>query len=331
VAPELPPFHGDWSGPNSPLVNSSSVEAGVHWTSAGRRLTLTGSASAGLEEAASGPVRLLSEPLLVTAGASLQPAGLLATPSDVRRIFRSGPERVEERWATALELPVAFWELDVPDTVAFEQTWRIAAAGCILATAIDSARRAALVAAGDDGPRVVLALDGGRLDPAESVPGGAALRIAGSGRVRLMLVAAAGEADLARTLDLVARKGFAGLRAQRLQHERILREYAAALSSPLPSLDSRFEWAKVLVDEQVRLTRSVAQAEALLAVGLRDGARDLLKAGCRTLAAPWSAWTGEPAAAGAAGAAPPRPPAPDSRPDRLRRRRRCHPSDCSAG
>lgn len=321
AAPELPPFQGDWGGPESPLANASSVEAGVHWTSAGRRITLTGSASAGLEAAASGPVHVLSEPLLITAGASLQPVSLLATPSDVRRIIRSGSEPAEERWAAALELPVAFRELDLPDTVAFEQTWRIAVTGRTLAARVHPSRRAATVAtvatvaAGDDGPRIVLALDRGRLDPAESGDGGAALRIAGRGRVRLMLVTAAGEADLARTLNLVARRGFAGLRAQRLQHERILREYAAALSTPLTSLDSRFEWAKVLVDEQVRSTRSVVQAEALLSVGLRDGARDLLKAGCRTLAASWTAWTGEPPPGGAAAAAPPRPPALDTLPD----------------
>ena len=303
AVPEPPPFQGEWNGADSPLANSSPVEAGVHWTSAGRRLTLTGSAAAGLEEAASGPVRIVSEPLLVTAGAPVWPVSLLATPSDVRRILDGGPGRGEERWATALELPVAFRELDLPHSVAFEQTWRITAAGWTLTTQIDSAHRSAIVAAGD-GPRIVLALDGGRLDPAGPEGEGAALRITGCGRVRLMLVVAAGEADLARTLDLVVRKGFAGLRAQRRQHERILREYAAALSTPLPSLNERFEWAKVLVDEQVRSTRSVIQAEALLAVGLRDGARDLLKTGCRSLAASWTAWTGEPAPDGSANVPP---------------------------
>jgi hypothetical protein len=288
------------------------VVAGVQGTSAGRRLTLTGSASAGLEEAASGLVRVLFEPLVVTAGTSLEPVTLIATPSEVRRIFRGDADRAEERWATALELPVAFRELDVPDTLAIEQTWRIAAGGQTLATTIDPARRSAVVAAGEDGPRIVVELDGGRLDPAESEGGEAALRMAGSGRTRLMLVIASGDEDLARTLELVARKGVAGLRAQRVQHERLLREYAAALSTPAPLLDSRFEWAKVLVDEEVRRTRSAAQAEALLSVGVRDAARELLNAGIGALAGPWRAWTGEAGSHHGADAGAPPQPAADS-------------------
>jgi hypothetical protein len=110
-----------------------------------------------------------------------------------------------------------------------------------------------------------------------------------------MVVAGADGDDLERGLQVIARRGFTGLRAQRLQHERLLREYGSGLLTPSQRLDTAFEWAKVGADEMVRAGRSVAAAEALLAVGSRDGARELLKAGCPPLAAAWSAWTGEQA------------------------------------
>lgn len=312
--PEVPPFHGEWSGPNSPLANSSPVEAGVHWTSAGRGITLTGSAVAGLEAATSGPVRLESGALLLRGGFALEPVGLLATPSEVRRAFRGPDGRREERWFAALDHPVAFRDLDLPDTVAFEQSWQFRVVGSTLATAVGATGRAAIVAAdpaSTSGPRVLVAVDGGRLDSAAAEPGTAALRLTGSGPVRLMLITGADAADLQRTLEAVARRGFTGLRSQRMQHERLLREYASGLSTPAERLDTAFEWAKVRADETVRSTRSVAEAEALLAVGWRDAARELLKAGCRALAASWVAWTGEAVPeAGALAAAAPVVPAP---------------------
>jgi len=190
---------------------------------------------------------------------------------------------------------VAFRELDVPDSVAFEQTWNVRAAGSPLASAIDPAGRVAIVAAQAAGPTMLLALDNGRIESAEAEPGAAALRVSGRGRVRLMVVAGVDGADLERGLQAVARRGFTGLRAQRLQHERLLRDYGSGLSTPSERLDIAFEWARVRADEMVRAGRSVAAAEALLAVGSRDGARDLLRAGCPALAAAWTAWTGEQA------------------------------------
>jgi hypothetical protein len=235
---------------------------------------------------------------------SPEPDRLLVTPSEVHRIFGGESERVAERWIAALELPVAFWELDAPDRLAFAKWWRIPAASRTTTTTIDPGGRVAIVAAGDGGPRVVFALDGGRLEPGPGGAGASAISVTGSGRVRLLIVIAADDADLDRTLQVVARRGFTGLRDQRLQHQRLLREYGAALSTPLAWLDSQFEWAKALADEEVRARRSVAAAEALLRVGLRDGARELLKAGCPALAEPWIAWTGDGASRGAnAGAA----------------------------
>ena len=287
------PLHGEWSRPDSPLAKFCPVAAGVQWTSAARRITLTGSASAGLERVESGVVCLSSGPVVFAVPRGLEPDRLLVTPSEVHRIFRGDSERFAERWIAALELPVAFWELDVSDALAFAKPWRIAAAGRTLTTTIDAGGRVAIAAAGDNGPRVVFALEGCRLEPGPAEPGVAALSVTGSERGRLLIVVAADDADLERTLQAVARRGFAGLRAQRVQHERLLRDYGAALSTPLSRLDSQFEWAKALADEQVRSRQSVAAAEALLAVGLRDGARELLKAGYGALAGTWTAWTGD--------------------------------------
>jgi hypothetical protein len=324
------PTHGEWSRPNSPLAKFCPGAAGVHWTSAARRITLTGSASTGLETAESGAVRLSSDAVVFAAPQPPEPDRLLVSPSEVQRIFRGDSERLVERWIAALEVPVAFWELDASDTLAFAKCWRIAAGGRAATTTIDPDGRVAIAAAGDSGPRVVFVVDGGRLMPGPAGPGPAAISVTGSGRVRLMIVIAAGDADLDRTLQVVARRGFTGLHAQRLQHERLLRDYGAALSTPLARLDSQFEWAKALSDEEVRARQSVAAAEALLGVGLRDGARELLKAGCEALAQAWSAWVGDAGLAGAvAGPAPltpvfgPAADAPDAAaelaPDRLLR------------
>jgi len=293
--PEVPPFHGEWSGANSPLEHSPPVAAGVHWASAGRRITLVGSAVGGLEAATADTLRLESGPLVFPTGAALEALSLHATPSEVWRVFRETEQRCEERWLSALDHGVAFRELDVPDSVAFEQTWNVRAAGSTLAATVDPDGRVAIVAAQAAGPRILLALDNGRIESAEAEPGAAGLRVSGRGRVRLMVVAGADGVDLERGLQAVARRGFTGLRAQRLQHERLLREYGSGLSTPSERLDTAFEWARVRADEMVRADRSVTAAEALLAVGSRDGARELLKAGCPALAAAWTAWTGEQA------------------------------------
>ena len=275
--PEVPPFHGEWSGSNSPLACSSPVEAGVHWTSAGRRIALTGSAAAGLESVAAGQVRLVAGALGFP-GAALEPITLVATPSEAHRVFRGGGDGSVERWFTALDHPVAFRELDVPDSVAVEQTWYIRAPGWALVTAIASDRQVAMVAADAGGPTIVLAVDGGRLDAAEAEPGAAALHLTGTGRVRFMCIIGADGVELERALQAVARRGFTGLRSQRIQHARLLREYASGLATPSERLDAAFEWAKVRADEMVRASGSPAAAEALLAVGWRDGSRELLKA-----------------------------------------------------
>ena len=215
----------------------------------------------------------------------------------------------------ALDHAVAFRELDVPDSVAFEQAWNVRAAGLTLAATVDPGGRVAIVAAQPAGPRILLALDNGRIESADAEPGAAGLRVSGRGRVRLMVVAGADGVDLERGLQTVARRGFTGLRAQRLQHERLLREYGSGLSTPSERLDIAFEWAKVRADEMVRAGRSIAAAEALLAVGSRDGGRELLKAGCPALAAAWTAWTGEQAPdAHGDGSPAPSGPAGSSRP-----------------
>ena len=326
--PAVPPFHDEWSDANSPLEHSSQAEAGVHWTSAGRRVELTGSAVGGLETAICGPLRLESGPLLISAGIPLQPAGLHATPSEVRRAFRGAEHRSVERWFAALNDGVAFRQLDLPGTVAFEQTWTARAAGRTFVTAIDPNGQVALITSDESGARMLLALDAGRLESAVTEPGAAALRVSARGSLRLMVVTGADADDLDRSLQVVARRGFTGLRSQRVQHERLLREYGSGLSTPFDRLDTAFEWAKVRADETVRATGSVAAAEALLTVGLRDGARELVKGGCRAVQAAWSHWTGEqmiapeappplPSAASPARESPDR--AADLAPDRLLR------------
>ncbi len=128
----------------------------------------------------------------------------------------------------------------------------------------------------------------------------ARIRVSGPGPVRLAVIMAIDGADLARSLDLLGRKGPGGLAMQRLQHARVVRDYGIAIESPDAELDRSLEWAKLDAD-----------AAALLAAGLRDPARTALRrlrpdtARGMQLARCWASWVGEPAVVGPTDIAPP--------------------------
>ncbi len=200
------------------------------------------------------------------------PAGeLVASPVDVLRI--SATPGVRERWLTALELPIAIWEI-----------------------AADPARALTVELEPLAGRRVWIQADGGTVERAGAGGSFRVRRSGGAPAVRISMVASHDDSDLARTLDLAGRRGFAGLLAQRAQHARVIAELGAALETPDAAVNRAFEWAKVRADERARSAADASAAAALLAAGLRECARDLRRGGAvPALDVAWSRWVGAPA------------------------------------
>ena len=264
------PLDGRWTDGPSPLTLSIAGAPEVVWTSAGRRMALAISALAGLAHAASDGRPFLGAASVTINGVDPAARVLDVTPVDARRRL-TGTATGEERWMTALELPLAFWELAAPTaaTVVLQASLTPGRPGgsCALGSGRTD-RTATLV--GDCGRQLVIAADAGALE-LDATEDRAAMRmtLVASGRVRLALIAARDDADLQRTLDLARRRGFAGLRAQRIQHERLVREYGTSLTTPLPALDTAFEWAKLRADEGLRAAGQVDAANDVLAAAWR--------------------------------------------------------------
>src|SRR5690606_19066925 len=123
-------------------------------------------------------------------------------------------------------------------------------------------------------------------------------------RARIVAVGGVDQADLARSLAGLERRGLPGLAAQRRQHAEQLRRHGTALRCPDERLATALEWAKVRMDAHVAGTPGVGRsilagyaaadpvrpgrtwyhgpdacwtAIGQLATGERDGPRDLLK------------------------------------------------------
>ena len=254
---------GNGAGPrpgrlDSPLSIAFPREADVHWTSAGRRMTLTLSPGRGLERAMSDGRAVVEGSRVMAGGRTMDRGRLTATPVDARRTLGPG---IEERWLAALDLPILVWELDAaPGTgVALE-----AKLGHEWAAAdhMDPAELAGSDREPNAPATLRLATRAGRLLLVRCTGDESTLGIGSTGAVRLLaetrgparltLIAAEDAADLKRTLELLARKGLTGLRAQRSQHARLIRDYGVSISTPLPALDEAFEWAKLGADELVR-------------------------------------------------------------------------------
>ena len=174
-----------------------------------------------------------------------------------------------------------------------------------------------------DGPTLELLLACGEAIDAA----GPRVAARGRGTVRLIAVAGANAADLARARDRIERRGLAAIGGERAQHARLLADYGTAIESDDPSDAAAFEWAKVAADgllvELPGRGPFVAAAYrepgtsgweadgpivwaagdalaslggALLAAGLREAARDALRSpGGALLADVYHSWTGEPA------------------------------------
>jgi hypothetical protein len=220
----------------------------------------------------------------------------------VRAAHAAGaPSVPAERWFVAHELPVAAWEVTgqgevelgwLADLAAGEPLGAAARGQLRYAVSADGTR--ARVAA-ENGSTVIFAALGGRLGAAAE-GGGVALRCAGRGRLSLLVVGATAEDDLARTLRLAARDGWAGLLAQSERHRAQLLRTTIELRAPDPALADAVRQAilagdarlvefpgvgRVLADRvggpQMTTALACRAAEVLVAAGHRSAARELLR------------------------------------------------------
>jgi|GEM_PF-3695354 len=119
----------------------------------------------------------------------------------------------------------------------------------------------------------------------EAEGSGVRLRARGSGTVRLLILASTDEGDRDRSLRILARRGFAGVQDQRKRHADQLRGLALAATTPDVDADRALAEAIAALDAEIveeEGRRSVADlvttGTGLLAAGLREQVRDLLRA-----------------------------------------------------
>lgn len=231
------------------------------------------------------------------------PTSVRVEPAGVEWIFGGPPGSIKLRMWGALEVPVFVIEWEVEGAV--ELRWC-----CDLSRALpDPAHGAILdVVAATDGSMVqVHRRDAAVLFIAEhatiatSDDGRSAdLVLRGDGPGRLTAIGVADESETRRALQLLERRTIGGLARERAQHAAQLSRHATEIETPDASLDVAVEWAKLQLDgllaevpplgrllldpdamagrdPVMHTTTACAQAESLLSVGARDGARALLR------------------------------------------------------
>lgn len=213
----------------------------------------------------------------------------------------AGGER--SRVATALELPLLYLECEGGSAA-----WRTQLAEPAVDAAPDGTRL--LLRSTTTGERALFAVRSGRL-AYERDGSGLHLTWRGDRRLVLVAIAAQDEADLGRSIDLLARRELNGLGRQRNQHAEQLHRGGVAVELPEPA-DARalVEWAKVHADARLGAwiarggysgNRDAAEslARGLLAAGLSERPRALLRMGSgkaesfSRLRERYRAWVGE--------------------------------------
>jgi hypothetical protein len=259
---------------------------------------------------------------LEIAGRSPEPLWIDILPDRVERVLETGALTAAERLSVALDAPVVTWEVETGDTspVAIEWTTDLrgpessgGSAGVpwswLEPAGKGSAGARLRIGGGGCSPELVCQVLDGEVETA--VPATDAgepclrVRVVGEGRLRLLLVGGADHGEVERGLVMVERVGLDGLRDERIRHAERIRTHLAAVEAPSPDLERAFEWAKARLVPPVPggpgAGVEAAAAEAALALGDRDVARDLLRSlarrgdtgSYRMLARPYAAWTGD--------------------------------------
>ncbi len=315
--PPTPAIHGAWGASSSPLVTEADVETDAPWTLGGRRGFLVGRERHGLDEAWMHPFRVFRGAQLRVDGAAVTSTKVRLAPDQIDRTAITGGGPLLERWSTALEVPALFWSIDGPEAAALLLTWTTdlrrmwpypaGACGDLRLTLGADGRRAMVQAVGDPFRVVFISEDGAFETRALEGPA-VEFTVRAAGHCRIVALGGADEADWVRTVQMLDRRGLPGIMSQRAQHARQLASYATGITTPEPRLDEAFEWAKVRMDECLVGTPGIGRslvagygvsglgredgrpgaawyfgrdacrtAMAQLAVGDRDGPRDVLK------------------------------------------------------
>ena len=254
------------------------ITAGTTWRHDGYRMHLSGS-GARLDQVRA-EFSIMQE---IESGAGSE----LVLRADHAEV-RAGPAR--DRWATSLELPLFVWERGRSGRAAWTAPLGAATAD------VNAAQSRIVLRSAETGQCVAFETNSGRL----TLSDGARIGWEAEGPARLIAIAAVDDDDLARTFDLLDRRGVAGIGRQRAQHaEQLHRGGAAMRSAQAEPLADAFEWGKIRADALLGAWRAgdrngvsdphvaLRLADALLAAGLSGHAR---------------AWRRETRALGAAGA-----------------------------
>lgn len=252
----LPGLGGPWTEAAAPLSQSIPAGSGQHWTLPGRRAVLAGTVDAGLCQAWIHPYSVMRDVTLRVDGAATVPVSLIVSPEQVRRSSAVRGAAVTERWTVALEHPIVVWEVEPPEGLPALLEWTVdlrvdgsapepeSSPDCALAPD----RCSAVLRRPGDAFRLVVEVEGGTLATARTEGPTVRLSAQSAGRCRVRLTGAADDADLERSRQMLARRGFAGLCRQRADHANELASYATSIETPEPELAEAFEWAKVRMD-----------------------------------------------------------------------------------
>lgn len=189
---------------------------------------------------------------------------------------------IDERTLVALEEPCLIRQGDAPGLVSLVGTLRVDDPALHIERAPDG--RTVWITGERSRREFLFGCPGGRLEVVET-DGGVRVEANGSDSVRMILVAAEDEGDRDRTLRALARKGFAGLLTQRRQHATRVDGYGTALVTPDAARNAAFAELKQELDARLEesaggrrtLAEALGDGGALLALGLREPVRDVLR------------------------------------------------------
>ncbi|HLS47175.1 MAG TPA: hypothetical protein VK012_01570 [Gemmatimonadales bacterium] len=277
--PEVPRLHLDGEWPRGPSGVSYPISggSGERWTHAGYRAEISGIGT-GVEAVRTG------FPLMENI------RGLVAPDSGElhgHQVVLGGESESAARWATGLDLPVVL--VDLPRGPS-SSSWTVSLGSPRIKLSADG--RALQVRSGAGDTEALFVVSDGRLAAVHEA-GGVVVRCMAPGPARLLAAGARNRADLARVLDLLDRRGVAGLLRQRSMHAEQLHRGGVGIAHSRAELSRLYEWAKIAADARVGSWlarraegRNSADAEpiaalaaALLAAGLPAHARAWIRAG----------------------------------------------------
>jgi hypothetical protein len=299
------------SGPPDPWPPSVQprldLTPSAEWVHAGRRALVAAGAGAGQREVWVFPCRVMHE-AMVRDAIACAPGHLAA--DEVAGGLALGGIRLLERWLAAADVPVVVWELSGPAGVELAAEWSVdlrrawpygpGAYGDLRYALGDDGTSLRVESAG--GPAASFTVHGGRLEARGSIDAPVVRVVCrGATPLRIVISAGADQGELTRAVQALTRDGVAGLAAARGRQADQLRRFGTAFESADGLLASGLDWARQRGDEAVMgvpgVGRSVLTAchrhagatewcfsgsswpaaAALLAVGHRDPARELLR------------------------------------------------------